>query len=357
MTLMIDRLDHTALHRHVDTTEPWHEDMLLDRVPCFEITNVADLAYRMDLFDRRAQGGIALHAEKFPNVGPPYRSYWMEWRNPPSLDPYKSLQRFGIWCVITDETNDDQWSIMCVIFIGKHKPHVVGRFALTMTKAGEFIDPGTLVIMPEAVDEIFALRSRPRPPLERHTVDPEMDAFITKIERDLQGLSADEVPGYRERRLIELREKAAELDIEIEQLREKAEKERENAANVVGDSMRIGVLPPLLLAHSLLGCKNVDRDEHMPDPKMNRAAIKRRGHGLTKFTTLSIRTMGGGGDSGDRVQLGNGQTALHLVRGHFKTFTPERPLLGKHVGTYWWSPNVRGKEEHGVVVKDYKVDA
>jgi hypothetical protein len=24
------------------------------------------------------------------------------------------------------------------------------------------------------------------------------------------------------------------------------------------------------------------------------------------------------------------------VDGHFKTFTAEAPLFGKHVGTYWW---------------------
>ena len=35
--------------------------------------------------------------------------------------------------------------------------------------------------------------------------------------------------------------------------------------------------------------------------------------------------------------------------------TPEAPLLGKHVGTYWWAAQARGKSEHGVVEKDYRV--
>lgn len=47
--------------------------------------------------------------------------------------------------------------------------------------------------------------------------------------------------------------------------------------------------------------------------------------------------------------------ALHICRGHFKTFTKERPLLGKHVGTFWWSQQVRGSSEHGIVHKDYEV--
>lgn len=41
----------------------------------------------------------------------------------------------------------------------------------------------------------------------------------------------------------------------------------------------------------------------------------------------------------------------HLARGHFKTFTEEAPLLGKHVGTYWWGWQVRGQEGKGTVEK------
>jgi hypothetical protein len=47
--------------------------------------------------------------------------------------------------------------------------------------------------------------------------------------------------------------------------------------------------------------------------------------------------------------------ALHICRGHFKTFTEDAPLFGKRVGTYWWASQVRGKAEEGVVEKDYRV--
>ncbi|WP_225050582.1 hypothetical protein, partial [Enterococcus casseliflavus] len=49
--------------------------------------------------------------------------------------------------------------------------------------------------------------------------------------------------------------------------------------------------------------------------------------------------------------------SLHTVRGHFKIFTEDKPLLGKHVGTYWWGWQVRGSKEVGEVVSDYKVSA
>ena len=47
--------------------------------------------------------------------------------------------------------------------------------------------------------------------------------------------------------------------------------------------------------------------------------------------------------------------ALHICRGHFKTYTGKAPLLGKHTGTYWWNDCVLGSEDVGVRVKDYTV--
>lgn len=47
--------------------------------------------------------------------------------------------------------------------------------------------------------------------------------------------------------------------------------------------------------------------------------------------------------------------AQHLCRGHFKTFTADAPLLGRHVGTYWWEPFLRGDPEAGVVLHPHVV--
>ena len=49
--------------------------------------------------------------------------------------------------------------------------------------------------------------------------------------------------------------------------------------------------------------------------------------------------------------------ALHLCRGHFKTFTADAPLLGRATGTYFWAPHIRGTQNEGVVIKDYRVQA
>ena len=47
-------------------------------------------------------------------------------------------------------------------------------------------------------------------------------------------------------------------------------------------------------------------------------------------------------------------TALHLRRGHWKIFTPTAPLLGKHVGRWWWASHLAGQADR-LVDKDYEV--
>lgn len=48
--------------------------------------------------------------------------------------------------------------------------------------------------------------------------------------------------------------------------------------------------------------------------------------------------------------------STHIVRGHFKTFNDDAPLMGKFVGTYWWDSQVRGRDKDHVVDKDYSVE-
>lgn len=51
------------------------------------------------------------------------------------------------------------------------------------------------------------------------------------------------------------------------------------------------------------------------------------------------------------------QRALHICRGHFATYTEEKPLFGKRAGTFWIPDHVRGSKEAGEVQKDYTVAA
>lgn len=57
-----------------------------------------------------------------------------------------------------------------------------------------------------------------------------------------------------------------------------------------------------------------------------------------------------------RAASGEGR-ALHMRRGHLKTYSEERPLFGRYAGEWFWSPHFAGSAEHGEVVKGYEVVA
>lgn len=352
---MIDRLDFKRWHNGAlervqqQALDMQVDDMLGVHTPAFEITNVADLCYRMELFGRD-QDGIVLHPEKFPNVAPPFRSYWMEWRCPKNLDPYLTIGRFGIWCVITDRTDDDRWDLICAIFCNERKPRCVGRFELIVSRTGVVSDPGVLHVFPEAVDFLM-----PHGVPERRRKPSGDSEFVEQVKRAADGMPEKDRRPFLEAQAVATERTAEQARARAEELRTQLAALNGDLAEHLGKAMRVGVLPPLLMAHSLLSCKNVETEDCVPDAKLSKAAVKRRGQALVRFKTLTIRPMGGKADAAERVSIGGGMTALHLVRGHFKTFTVERPLFGSLVGSYWWSPNVRGKEEAGTIVKDYKV--
>jgi hypothetical protein len=114
---------------------------------------------------------------------------------------------------------------------------------------------------------------------------------------------------------------------------------------------------PVLLTVSFMHCKNVDLHPVAPPEKLSRKHQKQHGHELVRYHVLDvapIRRILDKYRKGNREDL---RRALHICRGHFKTFTPDAPLLGRGVGTYWWAPHVRGSKEDGIVLKDYRVAA
>lgn len=112
---------------------------------------------------------------------------------------------------------------------------------------------------------------------------------------------------------------------------------------------------PMLLALSFLNCKNVAVIDHEPralTPREQRAGQRP----WVRFKTLDIgpmrqvlRTEGGSDSHGL-------QRALHICRGHFATYSEERPLFGKYAGRFWIPNHIRGSASAGVVVKDYRVN-
>jgi len=115
------------------------------------------------------------------------------------------------------------------------------------------------------------------------------------------------------------------------------------------DSEDLWLLNMFLL---FLSCKNITT-ETVPAPvKLNNKRKKKGKLPIFSYKTLVIKPTTKKQQSTPKHLWNN---RIHLSRGHFKTYTAEKPLLGKHVGRYWWQPHVRGQNHEGVVMKDYEV--
>ena len=116
---------------------------------------------------------------------------------------------------------------------------------------------------------------------------------------------------------------------------------------------------PVLFALSLMHCRNVEIRTVEPDGEASRAHRRRHHHRLVRYQVLDIEPMRRIlNQAGATDPKGGGlRRALAICRGHFKTFTPDAPLFGKHTGQFWWAPHVRGNPDAGIVVNDYRVHA
>lgn len=119
-----------------------------------------------------------------------------------------------------------------------------------------------------------------------------------------------------------------------------------------------GLMGPAILALGLLNCRNVRKREHDPRPKLSQRCERVYGRPAVKFYTLEIDPSQPLPERTASVEArGDGaELALHICRGHFKTFDG-KGLFGRYKGTYWWPAHVRGSAHRGVVLKDYSVAA
>lgn len=110
----------------------------------------------------------------------------------------------------------------------------------------------------------------------------------------------------------------------------------------------------VIILSKLLNCKNIVTQTVEPSAGMNRKRIRRGQEPMMSYKVLKVRPIGRSGNGGQGS--GDGLNALHLCRGHFKTFTEEKPLFGKYTGMYWWQSHARGNGERGFVKKRYELD-
>lgn len=115
---------------------------------------------------------------------------------------------------------------------------------------------------------------------------------------------------------------------------------------------------PFLFALSLTHCRNVEViEQELPPPIVKKR--KEKGIPIYKFKILNIKPIGGKriiDPNREKATIAqNGMMPMTFVRAHFKTFTEERPLFGRHRGTYFWHQFAKGSKEYGEITKEYRV--
>lgn len=115
-------------------------------------------------------------------------------------------------------------------------------------------------------------------------------------------------------------------------------------------------LKPLFLAISFMHCKNVVTTSVSPPSAVSRAWKRRHGVPLVSYRVLDIKPFRVAARSaGHGVAEPSVKKALHICRGHFKTYTPDRPLFGRVAGTFWVEQHMRGAATSGEIKKTYRV--
>ena len=114
-----------------------------------------------------------------------------------------------------------------------------------------------------------------------------------------------------------------------------------------------------VFAINLMNCKNIKYIPVDPNEALSRQVkrqMKRRNeepyltYEILEIQPIKPRTVKLTDEPNEKTDM-----RLHTVRGHFKTFTEDRPLFGKLTGTYWWGDCVKGNPELGAIDKDYRL--
>lgn len=116
------------------------------------------------------------------------------------------------------------------------------------------------------------------------------------------------------------------------------------------------LLVPVLMALSLLNCRNVVVSECTPPSKFHQSVWRQKhGRPLVTMKTLDVIPMRREADATPEPPDAPAPLALHSCRGHFKDYRRSAGLFGKLRGLFWWGPHLRGSASSGLVIKDYRV--
>jgi hypothetical protein len=111
------------------------------------------------------------------------------------------------------------------------------------------------------------------------------------------------------------------------------------------------ICEPVMYSLALLNCKNIRTQVQTTHDGRSKAERKRIFH--QEFHVLHVPLINRISSGEINVSKDQHGVPIHTVRGHVKTYTAEKPLMGKHVGQWWWEPQIRGNAKYGIIEKEY----
>jgi len=105
----------------------------------------------------------------------------------------------------------------------------------------------------------------------------------------------------------------------------------------------------------LLNCKNIIIEKINTPKRLNKKRKKNNKQELFDYHVLKLKVPTIKIINDEKNTNSSTLKRVHFCRGHIKRYTKEAPLLGKHIGIYWWQDHVRGSKKEGIIIKDYKI--
>lgn len=297
--------------------------MVSATLPKCEVLSIKNVAQYWAL----AHEGHLLKTADLPNLAPPFDCFWMEYDWPYAT----AIDNPGLANVLNNADESLKRSL------------TVRNVGVFCSGIDRYTDPAfyehRFQDLPNAESVRWAILFMP---------------FVESVKgRPLRGPMSQIIIGVRDDGTVATSSDEGDLAAEVLPL---VDGNSEGMAQTVANVSAI-LCSAAFLAITLLHCKNVAMVENQPEDKPSRKHKKRHGFPLTKYKTLEIDSMKEILKREGQIEKVGLDRALHICRGHFKTFGGDKKLFGKHEGTYFWPQHIRGKEKAGRVEKDYSVSA
>lgn len=262
-----------------------------------------------------------------PNFSPPFRTCWIEWREPKTwlmdkgVVESKNESQVGVWIMagdVNDENRDDAEGFKKLIsyMLGCH-PSMMPDDCYGRIKEA-LLDSKWVLLGEQWLTAVEHFQGRPF-----------WSGYSFAIFVSPSGGVVDHILGGPS-------------------LRFSLENHGSEAVDGIYSPIHIAGL-----AYSFCHCKNVVIQK--ADDDRGARFHKRTKTPILTYRTLDICPMKDVLRKEGQIDSVGVKRAMHICRGHFATYTEDAPLFGRITGTVFRPQHVRGAEENGVVVKNYSV--